>query len=386
MAFFVGVQRTCGSGACLAMSLLAIAALPSLAAANCGSNYHRALSEIAAKHITPATEALNTARRSEAGLPGRWMFGPYSRSGKGAPRPVASETVTETSEKTVCLRPAKDEGGACLQEERRRTQKQVTLDPLTPPTPDRPRNIARQEQALYHLADGYVKATAQVTALQMQSPTGIVARRIASDLRGYTGQAAQPALCAGAPELMDYLERQAGPLKRQVLQMRQAAQTGQHLAALRIASLKTMLRNGGEVAVKTSAIEQNAASAGLVTGAIDATSQIQQLALKSLVADAASLALEAEDAARVANQLTALAALREVRVSQARRTGAALSESARDTVEDALGLLEAAAYVGHAGALHAAVGDGLIGGFAAIRAAHAQSCKCADGPAAGSPR
>ena len=54
-------------------------------------------------------------------------------------------------------------------------------------------------------------------------------------------------------------------------------------------------------------------------------------------------------------------------------------ETARAVLEETLGVLEAAAYAGHAGGLHGQVGDGLIGGLAAIRTAHARTCVCASG-------
>ena len=103
--------------------------------------------------------------------------GPYTRSGRGGPRPVAGEQVIETIERTVCVRPAKeeakDQGGGCLREERRKTQKQVVLDPLAAPTAERPRHVARQEQALYFMADGLVKSAGQVLNLQAETQNGI---------------------------------------------------------------------------------------------------------------------------------------------------------------------------------------------------------------------
>ena len=357
-----------------------VAALPDAARAadteQCGRDYHAALAQIAQTHVAPATEALAASKRSEPGATGRWMFGPYARKGKAPPRPVAGETVTETSERVVCVTPASEEGGACRREETRRRQKQVTLDPLAPPAEGRSRDTARQEQALYHLADGIVRASAQVIPLQMQAPPGIVARRVASDLRGYTGQVMRPAICAGAPELVEHLEKQAGIFRRQVQSMQHGPGTARDLAAARIAGVKALVER---VMV--------ARGAAIVTGAIVSASTAEREpvpapvpagrgSLKDLVAEAADLALAGEDVDAVAAEPTPLAALRTLHKARSERAVALQSADVREALEDALGVLEAAAYVDHSGRLHAQAGDGLIGGLAAIRAAHVKACTC----------
>ena len=373
----IGASVASGPRRGLAQGQPAANAEPAPTFADCSRDYHAELSRISTQRILPASDALVAARRAEAGLPGRWLLGPYARSGKSSPRPVASEQGLEVFERVVCVRPAPrgpaaDESGACLQEERRRGQRLVVLDPLGSPTPDRPRNVARQEQALYYFADPIVKAAGQMPQLLPQTQLGAIGRRVAADLRGYTGQAAHPALCAGAPELLEHLERQAAPLKRHVRAALQAARTAHELAALRMAAVREVAGRDREAAAQGTG---DTPASVLVTGAIGTTEAVPLPSLGELMAEAASLILPESERAGLA-QLSPLEVLPRLRAASSQGTAVPQPEVVRAALDDALGILEAAAYVGHNAAILGRIGDGLVDGLDAVREAHGRTCQC----------
>jgi hypothetical protein len=324
-------QTRSGLGWGLATVIVGVSAAWPATAGDCAQTYHAALAQISSRQIVPALDALVVARRAAPGLPGHWLFGPYAKPGRPLPK-AAIETTTRSAL-------------------------------------DFPGDTARQELALYQHAEPLVGASGHVARLHPQAPFGSAAYRVGRELRGYTSQPFHPALCTGSSEILEHFTRQSAQLKRPLQGMQANVQTGIALAGARVAALREQaVKSGGKPALVTGAI---------AAGSIDRPpSTAAEAALRPMIVELAGVLLTPDGVREVSAQDSALMALRELHLARTQRAVAVQSESIRKAADDALGIVEAAAYLAHSGALHTQVGDGLLGGVQAIREAHAASCTC----------
>lgn len=298
---------------------------------DCSRAYHVALNDVGQRHVAVAREALGAARRAETGTTGRWLFGPSARH----------------------------------DDTRARTSAVLTPKP----------GLARTELALYRQADPWVKSQGRMAQLQASTPLGGVVSRMTRDLRAYTEQPPHPALCAGAPEMLEHLARLVAYVERQTSTWPATTGIGLALVRSRVAALKVP-GEGAPLAYVTAStgpvVIGTAAGAALGDG-----QPSSERSLNELIADTARIALSAQDAEVVARQATPLAALQQFHMARRQHRDVPLPAVVRAALDETLGLLEATAYLARSGELVTRMRDGLSGGLAAIKAAHARHCVCA---------
>jgi hypothetical protein len=318
--------------------------------ARCGAAYGTALATkvratLAADSQRAAQIIAGGAMTGTAAWPGRWLTAdPVQKQAKAAALAVAA---------------AKTQERICKEREKRAGRVRCTqwgdappvapAEPpvvVIPPTPV-PAAIGDEQRDL-KLLNGFVTARGQLIEFGRNGRLEALTKRLADDLAGYVGQPAHPALCNGAPQMLDFHTERMEPVQVRLTAIADLANRTRALAAARVAA-----------ALKQEPTATDARPLAVLVG------EMSRLLLPTgATPAAASSDLQA--------QLRLLV--------EATRSMPWVTEPPETQVAAGLALraLEAAIYADLQQGRAAAVERWLFGALRGIRAAHKTHCTCAE--------
>lgn len=337
---------------------------------NCSGSFYATLAEIRAGPVSRLSADISRAAKPLGSKPGRWVF-----------------------------RPSRSELGIRRRKKRRKQQAAKT---------------GQQESAgesgpeatpVFRLANTFVKSRGADYALAKTGKLGWVTRRVSADLRNYTGQPSNPAICSGAIFMMDYFSGKLRGLERRMTMIQSRSADAFTIAGVRFQAARKAVeaatgRDPGGYDVPDGISGMRAMMAALAELADD---DILAEKVRGSSDDLAALGLmRALFAPRVAKpepkekpitvngvsvtaQATAETAAEDNADSAPENTAAipapvsrprVLSEPELKALRGALSAIEAALYLADVRKNHDAVGSGIFGSIQTIREAHARSCNC----------
>jgi hypothetical protein len=307
---------------------------------------------------TRAAEAINVPGLS---WPGRWLH--VEPTAKQLKADALAAAELRTQERICKLRQKRAGRLRCTEWEQAATSASAAPIIIEAPVPIVPLVIAKpapipppvdDELRDIKLLAGYVAAKGQLVEFGRNGRLEALVKRLAGDLAAYVGQPGHPALCNGAPEMLDF-------------------------HADRMDAVQTRLTAIAELAARTRALAEQRVSTAINPAGTPAT-DTKGRPLAALVSAVSQLMLPA-DAARAA--VTAppgdvLGPLR--RLTEAARSAPWVNEppEVQVAVGQALRALEAAVYADQQQLRAAAVERTVFGALATIRAAHTAHCTCVE--------
>lgn len=334
--------------------------------ADCSRDYYAALDAIHRERDEIMVNAIDTILAGDETLPGQWLF---AKPGAGA---TTADAQTKTAAKQ-CKKSAKrndyitgEKVSRCLD-----SKANSTLDP-TLMSGDLVSDLMPIGE-ISALADNFVRSQLSSRAFEKKKVLRVISHQLLGSLRIYLAQKHHPALCSGTNTMLDYYEENSSPLRDGTARMRFAAAS----AALHASEAVTRLLPGTAGLGSTSQAE--ASSASLMTPAAAAVG-VSLPSLRKLIGTVARSVLSPADAGLVddADALVALQRFRmvlDLQMEELATTGA-VSGSRIGAAHEALGMIEAAAYLEKASWRFEQMSDAGFGTAEQIRAAHAKTCTC----------
>ena len=166
----------------------------------CAAGYHQALAELRRGPVDTLLPALRSLRRRDVALPGRWLFWKYSRRSRGPGRACKRwrrYRVVRNDRVRIVRR--------CTRWVVKRKPKLVGVSLAEP---------KKEEVKLMRFVGAFVADRGAPSEFARDGRFGWVSQRVMYDLRTYTGQPPHPALCSGAPEMLNYFSRRLVQLRR----------------------------------------------------------------------------------------------------------------------------------------------------------------------------
>jgi hypothetical protein len=320
--------------------------------AQCGMAYGTTL----AAQVRPAmtadmSRAADAIGASNLAWPGRWFTA--DPTGKQAKADALAAAEARTQER-ICTERTKRAGRvACAkwQDAQPPAPPPIATDaapvvvlkpaPVPPPADDELRDLK--------LLNGFVAAKGQLIEFGRNGRLESLMKRSTGDLAAYAGQPPHPALCNGAPEMLEF-----------------------HID--RMEAVQTRLTAVAELAARTRALAERRVASAIKLA--DADTRGKPLA--GLVSAVSQLMLPADAARANASQTDLLVQLR--RLAEAAKTAPWIAEPAETQVAaaQALRALEAAFYADSQKSRAAAVDQTMFGAVSRIGDAHKEHCVCSE--------
>lgn len=324
----------------------------------CATAYHAALRSIGAERDAAMSQIGARLRQPVDGTPGRWFTG-LPQSGRGAQeRPCLEVAVTRGRER--CIRFAA---------------------PLPREVEAQSRPNAEELRALAGLSE-IIRGRGVVTDLSSGRSAGVI-QRVSAEVRSYINQPANPALCAGGRDVVQFYLRNTDSVSARLAEAKRLAATVTTLAAQRLRS--AVAADAAQIARQAEAAK--AAPAGDQTAAPTAADnrppspRTPPSVLTAETYAALTVPAMLTEAGRVvgvtgaadASPRSIAAALRQI--SEALRS-APLEDEVRATHWAALRMIEARYYADMLVSRYEDADTAVIGVLRDIRTAHQRHCTC----------
>jgi hypothetical protein len=340
--------------------------------ARCSATYGATLAgKVRASLAADATRATEAISVPGLGWPGRWLHVEPTAKQLKADALAAAEQRTQ---ERICKDRQKRAGRLrCTEWEQAATPASAapTTADATVPTP--PQVIAKpaaipppadDELRDIKLLTGYVAAKGQLVEFGRNGRLEALIKRLAGDLSAYVAQPAHPALCNGAPEMLDFHGDRMDAVQIRLTAIAELAARTRALAEQRVSA----------------AINPAGTPAGIPPppGTPAATTKGRPMAALVLALSQLMLPADAARAAAITPPGDVLGPLR--RLMEAARTTPWVNEPAdvQVSVGQALRALEAAIYADQQQLRASAVERTIFGALATIRAAHTTHCTCVE--------
>ena len=306
-----------------------------LAGSQCATGYHSALNRIYTDKKDELKNSLIAAYSKDKTLPGRWYF----RPDVALPKKV----------------------------KRRKGRKQKkSAEPDEAITIQAPgAAFSRQERALLSLANGLILARGMDPRFRRKGAYRWISQRVSADLRTYTGQTFNPAICTGTNQIMSHFEDSLKKFKMAVDKMAGQSDQAAGFAHRRVDEVGVLMRARGDKGADIAA-HSVTLNAGV---ARDSAS------LREILAELARLGGADELAGELAGAPDIFRALKQA-ASLGRQAGGR-DKSVKLAYRRALTMIEAAAYIARVERHFADIDNSLFDTIALVRQAHAVYCVCA---------
>jgi hypothetical protein len=323
----------------------------------CATAYHAALRSIGSERDVAMSQIGSRLRQPVDGTPGRWFTG-LPQSSRGAQeRPCLEVAVTRRRER--CIRFA-----APLPRE---------VEALSRPS-------AEEQRALAGVSE-VIRGRGVVTDLSNGRSAGILLR-VAAEVRNYINQPANPALCAGGRDVVQFYLRSTDPVSARLAEVRRLSATITTMAAQRLRS--AVSADAAQIARQAEATKASAPDQTAAPAANDNRPAPERTAPSVLTAETyAALTVPAmlTEAGRVvgvagaadASSRSIVAAMKQI--SEALRS-APLETEVRATHWAALRMIEARYYADLLVSRYEDADTAVIGVLKDIRTAHQRHCTC----------
>ncbi|MGD9827392.1 MAG: hypothetical protein AB7E70_09415 [Hyphomicrobiaceae bacterium] len=367
--------------------------------ADCSGDFHRSLVSIRDGKAAGMRPSLLTAKEGDRALPGRWLFWESNPRARLRSRAAARdgrpcEQWRGSGRRKRCVRWGEAPDPALK-----------TADHGVP---------TKEEIALLAFLDGFVRSRGSIEDFGKRGRHAWITMRVSTDIRTFLTQGQHPALCTGAPEMLDYFEKRMGAFRTRGEAVASETAKAPALADLRIRLAYDVRKatpapavpsvaparepaKPADPSVPTSKAPEKPSSTMIITGstprpatttpaapaqppafslAEPATPPRADAPLVQKIAYVAGLFSPSEKARAVADAASPFAALAE---AKALLGGAWVKDVPKPIVQSslaALRTLEAQAYAELFGREYKAVSVSFFGSIADIRAAHAKSCRC----------
>jgi hypothetical protein len=335
----------------------------------CSTAYGAALAAVRANREAQLSGAHASSRLADVEMPGRWLL--------AADLVATAKKKQALKPERVCAEPVK-RGGRILCE-RWETKAPAPSVP-TELTIEKP---TAAELASFKSLNDFVVARTSIPEIGNNGRYNWLVARVASDLRLYIGQPLHPALCNGAPQMLDFYKGELAPLEKRMSDVRLLPDNVRKLLAVRLDEVSKLTPESAPLVATADYVALITTLTRLVVGAEKAAplaeenTPIKRLAAAKallLYAEAAALATERdkaklEEIARLEPTPTAVVAP----PAAARQSAALLAP-----VLAALRLVEAGIYADLFVARYGKLDQSLYGVIHETRTAHGKSCTCAD--------
>ena len=338
----------------------------------CSVAYHEDLSRVRATNETILAKAHTSARAPNADYPGRWLL-----SAELFPGP--KKKITAQKADRVCAEPV-IRGG-------RQTCARWELKP-TGPQPITELSIASKptagELASLRALNDLVVARTAIPEIGNNGRYNWLVARIAGDFKNYVTQAPHPALCSGAPQMLDFYQGELAPLAKRMTDVGEIGRTVRGHVAARLSELAKLAPEAEALPASASYADLIVGLTGQITGkdkaaALSAATiplKRLELAKASLLENANAAVLAAATAAASKDAAAAVSPGTEKPVTEKPATPSL--PALNDAVYAALRMVEAGVYADAYTEKHRTLDAALNGTSRAIRAAHTKSCTCAE--------
>lgn len=377
-----GVMRVSATAALLGMAAMDVSAQTSAA---CSAAFHAALEPTRAKAAPVLAGLMQTLRRPDADLTGRWLFANAvfaKPSARGRGERVCAET-RRVNGRDVC----------------RRFENRAQKRPADITTKAQP---PAEDLRLMRAVNDLVELKGAVPEVGPNGRQVAIIARAANEVRNYLTQPEHPFLCSGVPDVMGFYAAQVAPMKKRhddvqalVPQLRDAALARtREIVVAELATWERTIAASARRAGTTLADLTKAIAEGKTTDlpTVDPTAlpprppepatldAFKLLSRTALMREALRPLLPATLAAAAIEPVEPIAVLTKARAAlldpDVRRDP--VDPVVADTAIAALRLIEALVYAERYAARHAIAEQAFGGTFSAIRAAHAQHCTCRD--------
>ncbi len=354
-AVLSGVGRL--GAACVGFGLTALVSVGAAQAQTCAAAYHGALGGIRADTGRDLGSIATLMRRPEPQFSGRWLFAPN----KGArAAPARGERV-------------------CAESVRRNGRPQCVRWEAVANVAAPAASLAatREELAVQKFVEDTVAAKGAIPEFGNNGRYYFIFARVTAELSGYVNQPANPALCSGAPQFLDFLLEQIAPVKKRLDDVAGIDATARSAADRRVA------------AVAQAAADLQAARAAADAAAVAGANEPAKPADASPVAAAPPVVRAAGgDAATLLDELTGIVGLPATpgatmaKLQRLRSALAAPGDPGRAKLTAhalaAARAIEAGIYTDHIRQRFASLERAVYGTVGDVRAAHGRQCTCGD--------
>lgn len=312
-------------------------------ASDCAANFYKEISAIRDRNHDAMSTALKSGRSRDKTRPGRWLFRPGIA--KSVRRRVCAQwrqvwKPFQGRYERTCIR-----------------RKTVTR------TIRSSGNLPKSEAAVYRFATQFVSSRAIDRRLSVKQNEGWVSQRVATDLRGFLKQEKHPAICTGAPQMMDYFSTKLDAVRKRGSQISERAEEAAILAKAKFAEARSAIASDPSRTELPAAVDAKPDEA-------PSPSSLSEM-VRALVADIGDESL----ISKVADTETVFDALKGVSGSLKAATKP-LGKPAKSAIRNALSAIEAADYLSIVAGHYAEIDTTILGSLEQVRRAHKKECVC----------
>jgi hypothetical protein len=307
--------------------------------ADCAGDYKRQLSRIIDERRGQMTGTLDAISAPEPSWPATWLFAPLKPAAKlAACRPASRKMAAKCS----LAAPAK-----------------LTVSSDSP---------SRDEARVLELAGAILRERGALPQFQRHTqPLRQASFTMLNSLRLYMDQDPHPALCNGVDYMLQYYQTRTGLLRSTIDETKAALDRAKAFAAVRLGDLKRLASAPGT--------GQQLASNDPAPAAVSAPG-LADSSPAGLAGEVGRAILPAADFADLEADKDALSKLRRLKALLAGPSTATLSPDSRAVAVEALGMIEAAHYLGTAVPKYNRLDEAIYGTMSAIGSAHKDACVC----------
>lgn len=331
--------------------------------ADCSRDYYAELEAIRDERDSVMANAIDTILSGDETLPGTWLFA----------KPTASMATPAQIAEKQCKTWAKRNDAITGEKVRRCVVPKKNAEATATLISTAAQSDVMPMGEVVALADRFVADQLASTAFEKKKVLRIISFQLLGSLRIFLSQKHHPALCTGTDAMLDYYIENSSPLSNSTTRLRLAADSAALHAGAAIGRLLP------DTAAKGAGGTADVNSASLETPAVAVVGNTPP-SLRKLIGTVARSVLSPTDAALVDEPDTLVALQRfrmilDLQIEELATTGA-VAGSRIDAAREALGMVEAAAYLAKAAERFEQMSDASFGTAERIRAAHRKTCTC----------